>query len=725
MNKPSINNQSVPELSNALFEGMFACVTSALMIGSLADRGRILPAVVFIFVWSTLVYDPIACWTWNPAGWASKLGYLDYAGGTPVHVASGFGALALSFMLGKKIETTDEVVAYRPHSTLFVVLGTAFMWIGWFGFNTGTSLAPTQRAVQAIINTQVSASFGGFTWAIMDYRLAKKWSVVGFCSGIIAGLVAITPAAGYVPVWAAVISGVLGGMAANLGTKLKFFLGIDDSLDVFAVHGLGAIIGNIITGFFASKTIAALDGSTVIDGGWINHNYVQLGYQIAGTVAAAAYSFVVTLIILFILQRIPGLHLRVTPEEEEMGLDFAEHDEFAFDYVELFPQLPMPQADIWASDQRLPNVPNSSLYDDQHNNHSIYQHTHKAGVDLELGTIEISRPPYRQTENNSQYTSAIGPSNATTQEPKSPSTSIFRTMFSTLMSNEKKNRKSSEGSSREQDPGIELTHSISNEKRVHSLPNSHGDIVTPMTNFNRESLPDQGVQQSQYEFQSSKSNPPNSFHDISMFPSREIPATSNHIPLPRQHITPMYTYPESESPRTGGNNGYGHTANSSQISVPTNSLNDISSSLPRNNRHFSPHNTDNYISPNEYHEAIEGSSTYRRIHDQLDFSRWRGRFRHIGGNGGLLSRSNSISTAEEDRYSNLSPTATANVSQSVAVNQNTNAALFQQARKDALISESPEIPSSTISTNNLDPNLSAMSTPPMNSVTQEGSENKV
>lgn len=342
----SLDDGTVPEISNAIFESMFCYVTSALMIGSLADRGRILPAVVFIFVWSTLVYDPIACWTWNPNGWASKMGYLDYAGGTPVHVAAGFGALALSFMLGKRIETKDEAVTYRPHSIMFVVIGTFFMWVGWFGFNTGTSLAPTMRAAQALLNTQVSASFGGLTWAILDYRLARKWSVVGFCSGVIAGLVAITPAAGYVPAWAAVISGVLGGMAANFGTKLKFFLGIDDSLDVFAVHGLGAIVGNVVTGLFASKTIAALDGSTTIDGGWIEHHYIQLGYQIAGTVAAAAYSFVVTVLILFVIKHIPGLHLRVTPEEEEVGLDSAEHDEYAFDYVELFPSLPS-QHELW------------------------------------------------------------------------------------------------------------------------------------------------------------------------------------------------------------------------------------------------------------------------------------------------------------------------------------------------------------------------------------------
>ena len=186
----------VPELSNVLFQGALACLTAALLVGSIADRTRMLPIVVFIFAWSTLVYDPIACWSWNTKGWAEKMGYLDYAGGTPVHVTAGFSALAFCFMVGAKRETADQAVTYRPYSTLLVVIGTFFLWVGWFGFNSGAGLASTPRSVQALLNTQISASFGGFAWAIMDFRIAHKWSVVGFCSGVIAGLVAITPGAG-------------------------------------------------------------------------------------------------------------------------------------------------------------------------------------------------------------------------------------------------------------------------------------------------------------------------------------------------------------------------------------------------------------------------------------------------------------------------------------------------------------------------------------------------
>lgn len=331
---------SIPELGNALFQGMLGCLTAVLFVGSIADRARIAPLVVFIFIWSTIVYDPIACWTWNSNGWGSVLGYIDYAGGTPVHICAGMTALAYSFMIGKKYEEPD---LHRPHSTIFVVIGTFFMWVGWFGFNSGANLVATPRAVQALLNTQIAAAFGGFAWVALDFRMSGKWSVVGFCSGVISGLVTITPAAGFVPAWSVPIFSVLGGILCNAGTKVKFYLKIDDSLDVFAVHGIGAMIGNILTAFFASTTIAGTNGpeDTLFKGGWLDHHYIQLGYQLAVPLAAAGYSFVVSVLILYILQLIPGLHLRITAEDEELGIDFAEHDEYAFDYVELYPDLPL------------------------------------------------------------------------------------------------------------------------------------------------------------------------------------------------------------------------------------------------------------------------------------------------------------------------------------------------------------------------------------------------
>ncbi|KAK4679916.1 ammonium transporter Amt1 [Podospora pseudoanserina] len=336
LGQPSVGSSKIPDVLFCLYQGMFAAITPALAIGAAADRGRMLPAIVFIFIWATIVYDPIAYWTWNPNGWSLVMGGLDFAGGTPVHISSGAAALAYSLMLGKRTGYNKvNGLPYRPHNVTHVVLGTVFLWVGWFGFNGGSALAANTRAVMACLVTQISACVGGFTWCLLDYRLEKKWSTVGFCSGVIAGLVTITPAAGYVPPWSAVIFGVCGGIICNFATKLKFLIGIDEPLDVFAEHGVGGIVGNLLTGIFAADYIAALDGATAIDGGWVNQNYIQLGYQLADSVAGFAYSFVMTCLICFVLNLIPGLSLRVSPEVEEIGLDDAELGEFAYDYVEL------------------------------------------------------------------------------------------------------------------------------------------------------------------------------------------------------------------------------------------------------------------------------------------------------------------------------------------------------------------------------------------------------
>ncbi|KAI1658891.1 ammonium transporter [Daldinia decipiens] len=334
--QPSVGSTKVPDLLFCLYQGMFAAITPALAIGAAVDRARVLPCIVFMFIWATIVYDPIAYWTWNANGWSFKMGGLDFAGGTPVHISSGAAALAFSVMIGKRTGYAKSAgLPYRPHNVTHIVLGTVFLWVGWFGFNGGSALAANMRAVMACIVTHLAASVGGITWTLLDYRLEKKWSVVGFCSGAIAGLVAITPAAGFVTPWAAVIFGIVGGIGCNFATKLKFVMGVDEALDIFAVHGIGGIIGNLLTGLFAADYIAALDGFTVIPGGWINHNYVQLGYQIADCVAGFSYSFVLTCVILFILNLIPGLSLRVSAENEEVGIDDDQLGEFAYDYVEL------------------------------------------------------------------------------------------------------------------------------------------------------------------------------------------------------------------------------------------------------------------------------------------------------------------------------------------------------------------------------------------------------
>ena len=251
--QPSVGSAHVPDELFAIYQCMFAAITPALAIGAAVDRARMFPCVVFMFVWATIIYNPIACWTWNPAGWVYKLGGLDFAGGTPVHISSGSAALAYSIMLGKRRGYHDiHGLPYRPHNVTHIVIGTVFLWVGWFGFNGGSALGANMRAVSACVVTHLAASVGGFTWCFLDYRLDRKWSTVGFCSGAIAGLVAITPASGYVPAWSSVIFGVVGAVCCNFATKLKYLINVDDSLDIFAEHAVGGLVGNILTAFFAA-----------------------------------------------------------------------------------------------------------------------------------------------------------------------------------------------------------------------------------------------------------------------------------------------------------------------------------------------------------------------------------------------------------------------------------------------------------------------------------------
>ncbi|PKS06390.1 hypothetical protein jhhlp_007138 [Lomentospora prolificans] len=332
---PSVASDRIPDLLFAVYQGMFSAVTVALATGAVAERGRMLPCVVFMFVWATVIYDPIACWTWNPSGWSNRMGGLDFAGGTPVHIASGTAALAYSMMLGKRRGHGTHELNYRPHNVTHIVIGTVFLWVGWFGFNAGSALGANLRSIIAAAVTNLAACAGGITWCVLDYRLEKKWSTVGFCSGVVAGLVSITPGSGYVPVWAAVVFGVLGAGFANYATKLKFILQIDDALDIFAVHGIGGLVGNICTGIFASREIAHLDNVQLIAGGWLDRHWMQLAYQLADSFAGGAYSFVGTCAILLVMNLIPGLRLRAGEEAEILGIDDAEIGEFAYDYVEL------------------------------------------------------------------------------------------------------------------------------------------------------------------------------------------------------------------------------------------------------------------------------------------------------------------------------------------------------------------------------------------------------
>ncbi|CCF51652.1 hypothetical protein NDA11_001788 [Ustilago hordei] len=327
----STGGTAVPQLLYCIYQMMFACITVVIACGAFADRARLGPVLIFAFAFITIVYCPIAYWTWNVGlGWSNKMGGLDFAGGTPVHIASGTAALAISIFLGKRKGYGTEKLAYRPHNVAYCILGTVFLWFGWFGFNGGSALGANLRAVQAMMVTQVAASVGALTWMFWDWRLERKWSAVGFCSGAISGLVAITPASGYVGTPAAVAFGVVGGTACNFATGLKNVLGYDDALDIFAAHGIGGVVGNILTAFFADNRVASFDGSALIPGGWINKNWIQLGYQLADSASGFGWSFVVTMILLFAIDRIPGCHFRASEDDEMLGIDLAQIGEEVF-----------------------------------------------------------------------------------------------------------------------------------------------------------------------------------------------------------------------------------------------------------------------------------------------------------------------------------------------------------------------------------------------------------
>jgi len=330
---PSVASQRIPTIVFCVYQLMFAAITPMLAVGAFAERAHLGPLLVFVFLWSTLVYDPIACWTWNPNGWSMAHHSYDFAGGTPVHISSGSAALAISMYLGKRRGYGTEALAYKPHNTTYVVLGTIFLWFGWFGFNGGSALAANLRAASACIVTNLAASVGGLTWMLWDYRIEKKWSAVGFCSGAIAGLVAITPGSGFVGSPAAVVFGILAGTLCNFATQLKFFAGYDDSLYIFATHAIGGIVGNICTALFAQARVAAYDGFTVISGGWLDHHWIQLPWHIADSTAGLSYSFAMTTLILWFMHIIPGLRLRLPEQTEVIGIDECEMGEYAYDYV--------------------------------------------------------------------------------------------------------------------------------------------------------------------------------------------------------------------------------------------------------------------------------------------------------------------------------------------------------------------------------------------------------
>ena len=313
---------TIPHQAFMIFQGMFAVITPALITGAIAERMRFRSFLFFVILWATLVYDPVAHWVWGQGGWLRAMGALDFAGGIVVHVSSGFAALAAALLLKKRIGLEEQSI--EPHDSTMVVLGAALLWFGWFGFNAGSAVASGGLATGAFVATNTAASMAALSWMTMSWWFTGKPSVIGTACGAIAGLAAVTPAAGYISPMAAIIIGLVAGIVCYLACHLKARSNfLDDSLDVFGVHGIGGIWGALAVGIFASLAINSAGANGLLYGG-----IQQLGIQLLAIVVTAAYSFVMTFGILKLLDWIFGL--RVAPHEEIHGLDMTQHGESAY-----------------------------------------------------------------------------------------------------------------------------------------------------------------------------------------------------------------------------------------------------------------------------------------------------------------------------------------------------------------------------------------------------------
>ena len=314
--------ERIPHIVFIMFQCMFAVITPALIIGAFAERMKFRGFLIFSLLWAVFVYNPVAHWVWSAEGWLAKLGALDFAGGTVVHINAGIAALVTAIMLGKRKLPKGQHIT-PPHNIPFVVIGAALLWFGWFGFNAGSGLAADGLAANAFMVTHIAAAAAALSWVLLDWFSNKKPTIVGISTGAVAGLVAITPAAGFVDVSGAIIIGLLVSvMCFFMVSVVKRKLGYDDSLDAFGVHGIGGIWGAIATGLFATPVIqSAYSGA-------FYGNPKQLGIQFIAIIVTLIYSGVLTAVIFKIVEKTLGI--RATDEEEILGLDLTQHDEIAY-----------------------------------------------------------------------------------------------------------------------------------------------------------------------------------------------------------------------------------------------------------------------------------------------------------------------------------------------------------------------------------------------------------
>lgn len=310
---------TIPLLLFALFQMKFAIITPALVVGAVAERIQFKAYLLFMVLFSLLIYCPIAHWTWNPEGILFRFGVLDFAGGTVVHISAGCAALAGALAL-KRRKSHIEKREMRPANIPFVLLGTGLLWFGWFGFNAGSALAANALAVSAFATTTTATGAAGLGWLFFDSIRGRKPSALGFCIGAVVGMVAITPAAGFVGIPQSIAIGFIASIVSNLAVHWKSKSPIDDTLDVFPCHGVGGITGMLLTGVFASQAVNAAGGN-----GWLYGNFTLFLHQALGMLLVVSYSFIMGWAIFKLVNII--YPIRVTEEEEEMGLDLSQHDE--------------------------------------------------------------------------------------------------------------------------------------------------------------------------------------------------------------------------------------------------------------------------------------------------------------------------------------------------------------------------------------------------------------
>ena len=313
---------AIPLLLFFAFQLKFAAITPALIIGAFAERIRFKALLIFIILWATLIYAPIAHWVWGDGGWLKNLGVLDFAGGLVVHVSAGLSAIAAALVIGRRKDVEGNHNP-RPNNIPFVIQGAAILWFGWFGFNGGSALQANDVAINALVVTNLSASASAVSWMMVDWFRNGKPSAVGISVGAVAGMVAITPASGYVAPWASLVIGMGAGIASNLVSNWRARTHLDDSLDVFACHGMGAIWGMIATGLFATLEINAAGGNGLFFG-----NLGLLGVEAFGVAVVAAFSFFGSFALLKVINLFTPV--RVSPAEEEAGLDLSQHGEEAY-----------------------------------------------------------------------------------------------------------------------------------------------------------------------------------------------------------------------------------------------------------------------------------------------------------------------------------------------------------------------------------------------------------